>query len=148
MTREEKKQILEGALERAYEIVRDVPGEELGWPEVRVLLKNISLMEGMVKYALADNDIGVKMPEIEGTGVAEPQKQEAPDAPEVPDEPAPEAPAVKMEDVRAALAKARGKGVNVSEIIRGFGVETFPQIEKSQYPEVLKKLEEALKNAT
>lgn len=145
MTREEKKQILEDALERAYEIVRDVPGEELGWPEVRVLLKNIDLMEGMVKFVLADNDIGVKMPETEGTGVAEPQKQEAP---EVPDEPAPEAPAVKMEDVRAALAKARGKGVNVSEIIRGFGVETFPQIEKSQYPEVLKKLEEALKNAT
>lgn len=148
MTKEEKKQILEDVLERAYVSVRATPTEQLAWPDCRTLLKNISLMEGMVKYGLADFPGPIPepaQPETENVGVADPQNQEAP---EVPDEPAPEAPAVKMEDVRAALAKARGKGVNVSEIIRGFGVETFPQIEKSQYPEVLKKLEEALKNAT
>lgn len=143
MTREEKKQILEDALTLAYTEVKHAGGGDMDSEAFQTLLKNIETMNWMVECQLAPPE--ATQPETEGTGVAEPQKQEAP---EVPDEPAPEAPAVKMEDVRAALAKARGKGVNVSEIIRGFGVETFPQIEKSQYPEVLKKLEEALKNAT
>lgn len=146
MTREEKKQILEDALTLAYTEVKHAGGGDMDSEAFQTLLRNIETMNRMVEWQLAPRVLA--QPETEGTGVAEPQNQEAPDAPEVPDEPAPEAPAVKMEDVRAALAKARGKGVNVSEIIRGFGVETFPQIEKSQYPEVLKKLEEALKNAT
>ena len=142
MTREEKKQILEDALALAYIEVKHAGGGDMDSEAFQTLLRNIETMNWMVECQLAPHELA--QPEPEETGVAEPQKQEAP---EVPDEPAPEAPTVKMEDVRAALAKARGKGVNVSEIIRGFGVETFPQIEKSQYPEVLKKLEEALKNA-
>lgn len=142
MTREEKKQILEDALTLAYTEVKHAGGGDMDSEAFQTLLRNIETMNWMVECQLAPRELAE--PETENVGVAEPQNQEAP---EVPDEPAPEAPAVKMEDVRAALAKARGKGVNVSEIIRGFGVETFPQIEKSQYPEVLKKLEEALKNA-
>ena len=64
-----------------------------------------------------------------------------------PVKPEPETPQYEMTEVRAALAKARTNGVNVSEIVRSFGAESFPQIDKSQYGAVMAKLEEAL-NAT
>ena len=64
-----------------------------------------------------------------------------------PVKPEPETPQYEMTEVRAALAKARANGVNVSEIVRSFGAESFPQIDKSQYGAVMAKLEEAL-NAT
>jgi hypothetical protein len=47
-----------------------------------------------------------------------------------------------MTDVRAALAKARGRGVNVSAIIASFGVENFQQLSKEHYPAVMAKLAE------
>jgi len=143
MTREEKKQILEEALERAVCAVKEYDAAEMETPGFRTLLKNIMDLEWLARATTREGET-TPAPMTEGTGVAEPQNQEAPDAPEAP---APETPTIKMEEVRAALAKARGKGVNVAEIIRGFGVDTFPQIDKTQYPAVLAKLEEAL-NAT
>lgn len=50
-------------------------------------------------------------------------------------------PKYSMTDVRAALAKARSKGINVADIIRSFGVENFQQIDASKYPAVMEKLE-------
>lgn len=144
MTREEKKQILEDALTLAYTEVKHAGGGDMDSEAFQTLLRNIETMNWMVECQLAPREL--VQPETENVGVAEPQNQEVPDAP-APEPPAPETPAIKMEEVRAALAKARGKGVNVAEIIRGFGVDTFPQIDKTQYPAVLKKLEEAL-NAT
>ena len=144
MTKEEKRQIMLDALDRAYDEVKNASGAEMDSEQFRILIKNIGDMEWLAREGSREGEI-VPVPHISSnesapveTGVAEPQKPEAP--PE-------EESTVKMEDVRAALAKARTKGVNVAEIIRSFGVETFPQIEKNQYPAVLKKLEEAL-NAT
>ena len=45
------------------------------------------------------------------------------------------------EDVRAALAKARKKGINVTEFLAEFGVENFTGLPAAKYPEVMAKLE-------
>ena len=45
------------------------------------------------------------------------------------------------EDVRAALAKARKKGINVTEFLGEFGVENFTGLPAAKYPEVMAKLE-------
>lgn len=141
MTKEEKRQIMLDALDRAYVEVKNTSGAEMDSEQFRILIKNIGDMEWLARASSREDEVAPGLPinsndsaPVE-TGVAEPQKPEA--SPE-------EEPTVKMEDVRAALAKARTNGVNVAEIIRSFGVETFPQIEKNQYPAVLKKLEEAL----
>lgn len=66
----------------------------------------------------------------------------APDAPETP------AARVTDADVRKALnalIKA-GKRDDVKAILKGFGAGNFSQLDAGQYPEVLKKAEEALKN--
>ena len=156
MTRETKAAILSDAIERAYFELDTVKGPEMDTPEFRTLLKNLTDMEWLLEkatgscYAPPETPIQPAEPTVE----PEPEKptEPAPETPKPEPEPAPETekptgddgPQYKMEEVRAALAKARGKGVNVSEIIRSFGVDSFPQIDKSRYHEVMKKLEEAL----
>lgn len=63
---------------------------------------------------------------------------------------APEAPAARVTDADVrkalnALIKA-GKRDDVKAILKGFGAGNFSQLDAGQYPEVLKKAEEALKN--
>lgn len=48
----------------------------------------------------------------------------------------------EMTDVRAALVEARKKGVNVSALLKEFGVENFGQFPAGRYGELMKKLEE------
>jgi len=44
-------------------------------------------------------------------------------------------------EVRKALVDARGKGVNVKEILAGFGAENFSALPAAKYGELMKKLE-------
>ena len=48
----------------------------------------------------------------------------------------------KMTEVRAALVEARKKGVNVSALLKEFGVENFGQFPAGRYGELMAKLEE------
>lgn len=45
--------------------------------------------------------------------------------------------------VRGELAKARRRGVNVTEIVASFGVDNFKEIPADRYAEILEKLKEA-----
>lgn len=48
----------------------------------------------------------------------------------------------KMEDVRAALVDARrSRGINVTELLREFGVENFSAFPAGRYGELLRRLE-------
>ena len=47
----------------------------------------------------------------------------------------------EMTEVRAALVEARRKGVNVSALLREFGVENFGAFPAGKYGELMKRLE-------
>ena len=53
-----------------------------------------------------------------------------------------EQPKLEAAFVRGELAKARRKGVNVTEIVTSFGVDNFKDIPAERYPEILEKLKE------
>jgi hypothetical protein len=141
MTNQEKSQILEEALERAYKQLDLTEGCEMGSDGFGKLLYAIQSMDWMrqPRECLADFIPETVDPEVRITPETTPaQVQPAPAEPEtVPDEVRPQ---YKMEEVRAALAKARGKGVNVSEIIRSFGADNFQQITPDKYPAIMEKL--------
>ena len=143
MTREEKIKIIDEALERAYRELNRFAADEIPSTDCRTLLKNLQDMEWMrgSQLAIAEDEKDVPMPSHEEPDPA-PAAAPAPEAPK-PEPEGEDEPKYKMEDVRAALAKARGKGVNVSEIIRSFGAENFQQITPDQYPAVMAKLEGA-----
>lgn len=46
------------------------------------------------------------------------------------------------EEVRAALAQSRKKGVNVTELLAEFGAANFTGLPAAKYPEVMARLEE------
>lgn len=46
----------------------------------------------------------------------------------------------KMEDVRAALVEARRKGMNVTELLKEFGVENFSAFPAGKYGELMARL--------
>lgn len=72
------------------------------------------------------------------------QEQEPPKAEETtePEAPKPDPGTLpKKADVRLALGKARTeRGVNVTEILQGMGVENFNDLPPERYPELLEKL--------
>lgn len=138
MTREEKIKILAMAQERAYEEIDRTSGPEMGSEEFVRLLGVVHQLEWM-----QHPEETIPCDPIPEEDFAPDQVQPEPE----PAKPEPETPQYEMTEVRAALAKARANGVNVSEIVRSFGAESFPQIDKSQYGAVMAKLEEAL-NAT
>ena len=140
MTKEEKKKILEDARDKAYSVLKAASSDEFLTGEVKNLLETISELDWMLdkdRVIMALDENPVPAPETPAP---------APTAPETP-EPEPGESKYSMTDVRAALAKARSKGINVADIIRSFGVENFQQIDASKYPAIMEKLEVAT-NAT
>lgn len=144
MTREEKIQILDNAQARIYQAINATEGAELGCEAFSRLIYLSDSLEFQIAR-LRDNGYEqdfLPIPTPEGVGPAEepvPADPPAP-APESEREGGDEEPQYKMEEVRAALAKARGKGVNVSEIIRSFGADNFQQITPDKYPAIMEKL--------
>lgn len=141
MTREEQIIILTNAQERAFKQIDLTEGHEMGTEEFSRLLDVAGRMGWMSQPE------PMPVPEIVPDEV-----QPEPVTPEivsevVQPEPEPGESKYSMTDVRAALAKARSKGINVADIIRSFGVENFQQIDASKYPAIMEKLEVAT-NAT
>lgn len=66
------------------------------------------------------------------------------DAPEQFDAPAPITPAMKKEDVRAALADARMKGVDVSKLIADMGAPNLTGVDPADYPKLMAALAKEL----
>lgn len=50
------------------------------------------------------------------------------------------APAYTKEEVRAALARSRKNGLNVSELLAEFGAENFTGLPAAKYPEVMARI--------
>ena len=58
-------------------------------------------------------------------------------------EAAEEAKTYSREEVRAALAKSRKNGVNVTELLAKFGVDNFSALPAAKYPELMARLGES-----
>lgn len=134
MTREEQIIILTNAQERAFKQIDLTEGCEMGTEEFSRLLD----VAGRMGWMSQPEPMPVT-PEIVSEQVQPETDEVVEPEPETCDD---EEPAFKMEEVRAALAKARGRGVNVSEIIRSFGADNFQQIPKNQYGAIMAKLTE------
>lgn len=140
MTREEQIRILTDAQERAFKQIELTEGCEMGSEEFSRLVSVANQLSWEIRDQVFPEEVNI-------AGVPE-QVQPDPVEPETaPEEVQPEPqtgvdePKFTMVEVRAALAKARAKGVNVAEIVRSFGVESFPEIPASQYGAVMAKLE-------
>ena len=87
---------------------------------------------------MASEDMPV-CPEPETEPITEPE--EDPDEPD--NEPEEDTPAVtyKKEDVRAALAKARKSGTNVTELLGELGYDNFSAVPAGKYGEIMARIE-------
>lgn len=148
MTREEQIIILTNAQERAFKQIDRTEGHEMGTEEFSRLL-DVAGRLGWMAYSeeTIPRDVETTVPdEVQNTSepaeIAPDKVQPEPVEPEKSETVENDEPAFKMEEVRAALAKARGRGVNVSEIIRSFGADNFQQIPKNQYGAIMAKLTE------
>ena len=106
-------------------LVRDVPGEHTAPAGV----ENAVVYEPMFDEPKQE------------TGTGEPGGGEA-----VEEEPAPveEEPAVDRVALRAALAEAKSKGVNLSELLRQFGVRKYSDVPDDKLPELDRLRREAV----
>ena len=149
MTREEQINILTEARDRALKQIDLTEGCEMGTEEFSRLLDVAGRMGWMsqpdpmpvpeiVPEEVQNTTAPAEIVPDEVQPESEPEKSE----PEKSETVENDEPAFKMEEVRAALAKARGRGVNVSEIIRSFGADNFQQIPKNQYGDIMAKLTE------
>ena len=72
---------------------------------------------------------------------SEPDEPEEEDKkPEPAEEPKADAPALTKEVVRAALAKARKSGVNVTELLGELGYDNFSAVPAAKYGEIMERL--------
>lgn len=143
MTTEEKSKILEGALTRAYAEIDAATDEQMCDERFGHLLWHTKELESMIAELHVTGECRTPAP------VETPKPEPVSDEPEPvkpvepePVEPEEDVPQFTMEEVRGALAKARSRGVNVSELIRSFGVDNFALIQPKQYPAVMAKLAE------
>ena len=138
MTKEEQINILIEAQERAFKQIDLTEGCEMGSEAFSRLIHAAEQLRWM---SMPREDLPVPdgVPEQVQPEPAEPET--APEEVQPEPETGVDEPQFTMVEVRAALAKARAKGVNVAEIVRSFGVESFPEIPTSQYGAVMAKLE-------
>lgn len=74
-------------------------------------------------------------------------KPELEKEPEKPGSEKPEVETFKPAEVRAALASARLKGVNVAELLRKFGAGNFSALPESRYADVMQAVKQELADA-
>ena len=107
-----------------------------------------STAEKLRAIGLALADLGRSISELAGESDSQPRTSSLAEVVSPPEETKSEAPAsgestkvYKMEDVRAALVEARrSRGVNVTELLKEFGVENFSAFPAGRYGELLAKL--------
>ena len=142
MTREEQIKILTDARDRAFKQIDLTEGCEMGTEEFSRLLDVAGRMGWMSQPDPMPDTVPEEVQNTTAPAEIVPDEVQPESEPERPETGADEEPAFKMEEVRAALAKARGRGVNVSEIIRSFDADNFQQIPKNQYGAIMAKLAE------
>lgn len=138
------KKIFEPELERAVALLKetDPRSEDYG---------RLLFAIGELNYRLASpfsEDFTDDFPEVKPS---EPDPEPDPVVPNIPEESAPEpehtAEYINPEDLRAALADAKKKGVNISELISSLGAPNFSGLrdDQNKLRQLKTKMEKALK---
>lgn len=159
MTNEEKRTILEAAIDRAFTAISETPGAEMKDERFGYLLYNLDRMENIAAN-LTDDEGGQQ----EVTGAVESQNPcPGPDAnagtakeslaveaaePEQTTAEAEEPTKYTKEEVKSALAKARVRGVNAVAVLRQVGADSFQTLTSNKYAEVMRIIEQELANAS
>lgn len=161
MTNEEKRTILEAAIDRAYTAISETPGAEMKDERLRDLMFNIERMEDLA-MRLRVSEEGQQ----EATGAVESQNQcpgPGADAGTAKESLAVEATETEQpaavgeteeqetytkEEVKSALAKARVKGVNAVAVLRRVGADSFQTLTSNKYAEVMRLIEQELADAS
>jgi hypothetical protein len=150
MTEEEKLDLLQDIRERLYQKIYETDFGRLGTSEFLVLLQTLDTVVTLIDKThhevgelqapsdAEENRPEEKAPEADAAEATaeKPEPTQTPDPPKTAN-----TPEYTMVDVRKKLLAARAKGVNVSTIVRSFGVENFQDIDATRYPEVIAALE-------
>lgn len=173
MTSAEKRTILEAAIARAYTAIAETSGAEMKDERFGDLLFNINTLEhlaikhdgtkenrhdpndevGEPSSFPGDPDEGTTKESLEvpsETPAPEPEENVKPELEKEPENPGSEKPGgetFKPAEVRAALASARLKGVNVAELLRKFGAGNFSALPESRYADVMQAVKQELADA-
>lgn len=129
---------LDAALEKKNrELTDDLTKARL---EAEVLRDELKKSEQRI--SVLETELDAACAEVARLMSAEPEAEE-PDA--APDEnpPTPDQPAYKKEDVRAFLAEARGKGVNITDVLKPFGGR-LPAVAEKDYPALMEAAKAAV----
>ena len=169
MNNKEKLSILTAAIARAYTAIDESSGAEMKDERFRDLLFNIDRMEieaeslNVVEStepsqpdmpSCVSSDTGTTKESLEvpsETPAPEPEENVKPELEKEPENPGSEKPGgetFKPAEVRAALASARLKGVNVAELLRKFGAGNFSALPESRYADVMQAVKQELANAS
>lgn len=159
MTNEEKRTILEAAIDRAYTAIAETPGAEMKDERFRDLMFNIERMEDLA-MRLSVSEEGQQEatgavesqnpcpgPEAEAGTAKESLAVEAAEPEQTPAE-AEEPTTYTKEEVKSALAKARVKGVNAVAVLRQVGADSFQTLTSNKYAEVMRIIEQELADAS
>ena len=141
----ERRQIIETAIDGQLDAIRRLD------PSDKVLDWHVETLGRLVSMRWTFHDAGEADAPIPGQMIITQPVAEV--SAEVIDEPKPvieEAPApapaaevqYTMAEVRAALAKGRGKGVDVTAIIRSTGATAFPKVPEEKYSFIMDQLKE------
>ena len=137
MTREEKIQILNDAVQRAYEEVESTGGPSMGTEDFQRLLHAIEQMQFIRDVQLANNHPR-----------PDPERDFAPDEvqPEPEPEPEPET-GISKEELRDKLSTYSNKydSLDVAKIMAEMGYSRLSEIPATKYAELLAKVEAAVK---
>ena len=153
MTREEKRKILQDAVDTGYAIICNCSGDDLKTDWFGTLLSNIQSMEWLMSDAygteftspgvIAEPDLGVE-PGAEGEpGVTEESPEPAPEP-----EPDPQPTYTKDQMVTKLTRYIDEQGVNVNAVMSEMGFAKLSQIPADRYQELLDKCEAAVEGNT
>lgn len=142
MTNEEILRCLKTARDNTVKALAEVtPGTDeysrmlYGYDQLHVILERFD--------DPAENDATCALIPVEPAGHPDPVGE--PGEPGVPEQPAPAAEKVSREELRAALAEAKKKGVVISELINSLGAKNFSGVADEKLPELKALMENALK---
>ena len=108
----------------------------------RIALQNLRELQYAIQYhnpapMCQTDDFCTPPPDTE-------KGEEAPAKSAPAEEPKPDTPKLKKEDVRAALADARLKGVDVSKLIADLGAANLSSVDPDDYPKLMGALSKEL----
>lgn len=140
MTKEEKKQVLDRALELAFKEIENTKGPDMGTPEFKALIENISNMEWLYDRYCPISFPGIDT--VEAVREAAPAEEPAP----VPATNPKTEPSISKDELRNKLATYSNEHekLDIAQIMSGMGYSKLSEVPPDRYTELLQLVEAAI----